>query len=299
MNLTDISKENQFADPKSYKIPSSRSALKSLNLSAFLNVSQIPAEIQNPDPQLVSEYAVEISNNLKIQENSYQISHEYMKLQPDINLKHRAVLIDWIISAHKHFKLLTETLFLTVYLIDRYLEKRAVTRQQLQLVGVTALFVSAKYEEIYPPEVKDFVNITDRAYTKDQVVKMEREMLTTLEFNITFPSAWRFFERFSLITSLNPQGQSVGQYVLELALVEYHMLKYKASLKAASAAYLGHKIFNRDYVWSTEGFSEAEIKECAKDLLILFQAASKHPLSAVREKFSRPQYHDVSNLRLS
>lgn len=91
-------------------------------------------------------------------------------------------------SAHRRFKLLPETLFLAVTLVDKYLEKRAVTRQQLQLVGVTTLYLSAKYEEIYPPEMKDFVGLTDRAYTQTQVVKMEKEILTTLDYNITLPT---------------------------------------------------------------------------------------------------------------
>lgn len=299
MNLTDTSKENHLPDPKSQKLPPSRNALKSLNLSSILNITQ--TQVENPplDPQLVSEYASEIFNNLKTEENIRNVSHEYMKLQPDINQKLRAVLIDWIVSVHRRFKLLSETLFLSVMIIDKYLEKRAVTRQQLQLVGVTSLFISAKYEEIYPPDLKEFVHLTDKAYTKEQVVKMEREILSTLDYNITLPSSFRFFERFGYLTSINPQGQSMGQYVLELSLIEYHMLKYGPSLRAASAIYLGHKIFDREYLWATEGFSEAEIKECAKELLVLILAAPKHPLGSIREKFARPQFHDVSNIRIS
>ena len=79
----------------------------------------------------------------------------------------RSILIDWIISVHLRFKLQVETLYLTVSIIDRYLAKRAITKQQLQLVGISAMLISTKYEEIYPPETRDFVHIADRAYTKD------------------------------------------------------------------------------------------------------------------------------------
>ena len=78
----------------------------------------------------------------------------------------RAILVDWLIEVHHKFKLLPETMFITVSIIDRFLEKQLVSKLQLQLVGVTALMLACKYEEIYPPDVKDFVFITDGAYTK-------------------------------------------------------------------------------------------------------------------------------------
>lgn len=81
-----------------------------------------------------------------------------------------------------------ETLYLTVNLIDRFLEAKQVTRKHLQLVGVTAMLVASKYEEIWAPEVRDFVYISDRAYTRDQILNMEKIMLNTLRFNLTVPS---------------------------------------------------------------------------------------------------------------
>lgn len=98
-------------------------------------------------------------------------SYGYMERQEDINEKMRAILIDWLIEVHLKFKLVPESLFLTVNLIDRYLEKETVNRQKLQLVGVTAMLIACKYEEIYPPIVKDFVYITDNAYTKEEILQ--------------------------------------------------------------------------------------------------------------------------------
>jgi cyclin B len=119
----------------------------------------------------------------------------YMRGQSDINEKMRAILIDWLIEVHLKFKLYPETLYLTVNLIDRYLEKEEVMRQHLQLVGVTAMLIASKYEEIYAPEVRDFVYITDKAYTKEEILKMEYKILTTLNFNTTTSSSYRFLER--------------------------------------------------------------------------------------------------------
>ena len=93
--------------------------------------------------------------------------------QTDINEKMRAILVDWLIEVHYKFKLLPETLFLTVNLIDRFLERNDVVRTKLQLVGVGAMLIASKYEEIYAPEVRDFVYITDKAYTKEEILIME------------------------------------------------------------------------------------------------------------------------------
>lgn len=82
----------------------------------------------------------------------------------------RGILVDWIIEVHLKFKLLPETLFLTVSLIDRYLEMTQIMRTQLQLVAVSAMLIASKYEEIYAPEVRDFVFITDNAYTREEIL---------------------------------------------------------------------------------------------------------------------------------
>ena len=87
--------------------------------------------------------------------------------QDDINDRMRAILVDWLVEVHLKFKLMPETLYLTVNIIDRFLEVRSVMRSKLQLVGVTAMLLASKYEEIYAPEVRDFVYITDRAYTRE------------------------------------------------------------------------------------------------------------------------------------
>lgn len=123
--------------------------------------------------------------------------------QNDINEKMRSILIDWLVEVHVKFKLLPETLFLTVNLIDRYLELKKVMRQKLQLIGVTSMLIASKYEEIYAPEVKDFVYITDKAYTAYEILDMERTMLITLNFNTTTTSSLRFLERYAKILKLD------------------------------------------------------------------------------------------------
>lgn len=172
-------------------------------------------------------------------------SATYMSKQTDVNEKMRAILIDWLVEVHLKFKLMVETLYLTVNLIDRFLEKETITRNKLQLVGVTAMFLASKYEEIYAPECRDFVYISDKAYTREQILSMEGTMLAKLNFQLTTPNAYVFLKRFAKVAGIvsNPRSKTelLASFLVELTLQEYKMLKYLPSTIAASAIYLALK----------------------------------------------------------
>jgi hypothetical protein len=108
----------------------------------------------------------------------------------------RAKLIGWLIEVHLKFKLVPETLYITVNLIDRYTEQVQVRRQEYQLLGVTAMLIACKYEEIHPPEVNDFTYISDDTYTREQVLTLENAILTFIGFDLTFPTSFSFMQRF-------------------------------------------------------------------------------------------------------
>jgi len=114
----------------------------------------------------------------------------------------RAFLIEWIIDVHRKFRLKPETLYVTVYLIDRFLSLKQIKKSQLHILGVTALLISTKYEEIYPPELKDLLTVSENKFTKKTVLEMELDILQTLQFGLTCPSAYRFLERFRRVSSI-------------------------------------------------------------------------------------------------
>lgn len=82
---------------------------------------------------------------------------DYMDLQPDIKAKMRSILVDWLIEVHRKFELMPETLYLTMNIVDRFLSMKVVRRKELQLVGISAMLIACKYEEIWAPEVLFFV----------------------------------------------------------------------------------------------------------------------------------------------
>lgn len=83
-----------------------------------------------------------------------------MDSQPEVNERMRAILVDWLIDVHTKFDLSLETLYLTINIIDRFLAIRNVPRRELQLVGISAMLIASKYEEIWPPEVCSYVLFT-------------------------------------------------------------------------------------------------------------------------------------------
>ena len=99
--------------------------------------------------QCAKEYLEDIYFHLKSIENKNLPIENYMTVkQTDINEKMRIILVNWIIEVHFKFHLLSETLFICVNIIDRYLSKKDINRKYLQLLGVTSLFIACKYEEI-------------------------------------------------------------------------------------------------------------------------------------------------------
>ena len=218
--------------------------------------------------------------------------------QKDVNEKMRGILIDWIVDVHLKFKLRPETLFLTVNLIDRYLEKVTILRSKLQLVGVSSMLIACKYEEIYAPEIKDFVYITDKAYSKEEILQMEGNILSVLEFNLTFNSSLNFLERYANLLHLDEKMMMLGRYMLELTLVEYKMIKYPQSTIACSALYLINKIQKAEgwpeIIAKSSRYSEMELKQCTKEMFSILQNVEKTNLQAVRKKFGLPKFLEIS-----
>jgi len=254
------------------------------------------------NPQLVCHVAKQIFAYLKENETEYLPKANYMGTQEDINEKMRAILVDWLVDVNVKFKLVPECLFMTWNIIDRYLTLKKVTRHKLQLVGVSALLIACKYEEIYPPALKEFVAICDKAYTSVEILEMEADVLNVLDFKLTHTSPLRFLERYSLIGDIESKAQMFAKYLIETTMLEYSMLKYKNSLLAAGAVFLVNKIFKK-HGWTKvlehhTGYSEADVKPCAKDLYFTMQNSEKLVLHAVKRKFSSPKYMEVSKYRI-
>jgi cyclin B len=245
----------------------------------------------------VTEYSKEIMQNLKQEESQFNIPKDFLKHQAEITPHSRGILINWLVSIHRYLKLVPETLHLSISLIDRFLNKKSVSKYQLQLLGMTSLYLAGKYEEIYPPEFSKYLKICENAYSKSQVILMEKELLKVVDFKVNTPTIWVFFTKYSECAGLNKAEASFGQYLIELGLLEQGMNKFRNSLKAACAVYIASKYVKKETQWRLQGltgYQEAELKECAQEMNLALNLSRFNPLKAVREKFSTQEYESVS-----
>ena len=257
---------------------------------------------ENEKSQYVNEYLEDIYLNFLEDEQNIFPKPEigYMDFQTDINEQMRQILVDWLIEVHYSFKFKNETLFQSVWIIDSYLTKNIIKRKKLQLLGTASLLISCKTQEIYYPNLKDFINITDNAYTKDELIEMEENILKILNFNILVPTCNDFYNIISKALNFNEKQYFLGKYFLESSLIDYKMIKYKASVLAVACSYIVIKFFkigNYKILYSN-GIIKAEypeklIKEAAKDICFLVKNLYFSNLKAVKEKYSSPQFHNV------
>ena len=247
------------------------------------------------------EYINEIYSNLLLDEKNLKPLYGYIQNQHDINEQMRAILIDWLIEVHYKFHLKDETLYQTVFIIDSYLSAFPILRAKLQLLGIAALLISCKAQEIYYPQLFELIDITDGAYIKDELVEMENHILKILSFNIVSPTAIEFYNIVSRAFNFDQKQYFLGKYFMESSLIDYQMIKYSASVIGVSCAYVVMKfcgINNYKCLYSKnvvkEECPQKIIKEAAREICHLVKNLSNSSLKAVKDKYSLPQFLNVA-----
>uniref|UniRef100_A0A672JR29 G2/mitotic-specific cyclin-B2 n=1 Tax=Salarias fasciatus TaxID=181472 RepID=A0A672JR29_SALFA len=204
--------------------------------------SEVLLSVQDVDeqdgdqPQLCSQYVKDIYKYLHELEVQQAVRPDYMRGY-EITGAMRALLVDWLVQVHSRFQLLQETLFLTVAVLDRFLQVQPVSRRKLQLVGVASMLVACKYEETFSPTAGDFAYITDGAFTAAQVLTMEQLILTALRFRLGRPLPLHFLRRNSKVA--NEQLQPLVRHIAKnLVLVNEGRSKFLAVKRKYSSSRL-------------------------------------------------------------
>ena len=215
------------------------------------------------DPLMVSEYVDEIFTYLKEVEvskpfdNVPPVPHpfsqkatmpnpNYMEMQKDLAWKMRGILTDWLIQVHSRFRLLPETLFLCVNIIDRFLSARVVSLVKLQLVGITCMFIAAKVEEIISPSARNFLYCADSSYSETEILQAERYVLKTLDWNLSYPNPIHFLRRISKADQYNVQTRTIAKYLMEIQCLEWRLISAPPSVLAAASVWLARLILGRE-----------------------------------------------------
>uniref|UniRef100_A0A3Q3WXE1 G2/mitotic-specific cyclin-B2 n=1 Tax=Mola mola TaxID=94237 RepID=A0A3Q3WXE1_MOLML len=247
----------------------------------------------------VSEYAGDIHQHLKERE-VFRPKPGYLENHPEVTAGMRVVVVDWLAEVVQEYKLQSETLHLAVNYLDRFLSRTAhVKRVKLQLVGTAALLIAAKYEEIFPPEMDEFVYITDSTYSRRQLAHMEHAFLKVLDFKMAAPTTHQFLSLFMSIHPVCAITENLALYVAELSLLEVDLFpRYTPSVVAAAAyslaAYTVSKSLWPDSLHTFTGYTVVDILPCVTDLHQLYVSAETHPQQAIRGKYMSSKYCRVS-----
>ncbi|KAM4597192.1 G2/mitotic-specific cyclin-B2 [Fundulus diaphanus] len=261
----------------------------------LLDVDEQDAE----EPQLCSQYVRDIYAYLRLLEVQQAVRADYLK-GSEITAQMRGILVDWLVQVHARFQLLPETLYLTVAILDRFLQVQPVSRRKLQLVGVTAMLVACKYEEMFSPEVGDFAYITDGAFTKPQILEMEQLVLRALGFQLGRPLPLHFLRRASKVANADVEKHTMAKYLLELTLLDYELVHCRPSELAAASLCLSQLLLD-GAPWSPtqqhySTYDQAHLKplmqHLAKNVVMVNEGRTK--FLAVRKKFSSSKLMKIS-----
>lgn len=177
----------------------------------------------------------------------------------------RQTLVDWLLQVHMRYHMLPETLWIAVNIVDRFLTKRVVSLIKLQLVGVTAMFIAAKYEEVLAPSVEEFVYMTDKGYSREEILKGERIVLQTLEFRVSpYCSPYSWVRRISKADDYDIQTRTLSKFLMEVTLLDHRFLRARPSLIAAVGMYCARRMLGGN--WDDafvfySGFTEQQLEQ--------------------------------------
>ena len=220
----------------------------------------------------------------------FKIEPYFMKNQIEINNKMRAIVVNWLIDVHDRFKLLPDTLFLGIIFFDRYMSQVTnIKKEKLQLIGVTSLIIACKYEEIFSPEIRDFVCILDRTYEKEDLMEQENNMLKILKFEVIFPTSLRYYEILRIEFDIEEKYYNYGVYLLTLCLLDSRFSVYSQATIATTVCFFLKKMFYnqnlKDFLGNNIKIHEKEIQNCLIDICFLIYNIDKSIYNSINKKF--------------
>ncbi|KAL1972814.1 hypothetical protein VTN31DRAFT_6356 [Thermomyces dupontii] len=249
------------------------------------------------DPCMAAEYSDEIFEHLRATELKMLPNAHYMDNQAEIQWSMRSVLMDWLVQVHNRFSLLPETLFLCVNCIDRFLSCKIVSLGKLQLVGATAIFIAAKYEEINCPSIQEIVYMVDGGYTVEEILKAERFMLSMLGFELGWPGPMSFLRRISKADDYDDETRTLAKYFLEVTIMDERFVSSPPSFTAAGAHCLA-RLMLRKGDWSVahvyySNYTYSQLYPLMSVMLECCENPMKHH-SAIYEKYADRRFKRAS-----
>ena len=246
------------------------------------------------------EYILDIYNNTAKLEQRFVPTDYFSSLQHRVTDKMRTILIEWLVQIQEEFQLCHETLYKAVIMKDLYLSRTTdcIKMEEYQLVGACCLWIAAKYEEIYPPNLSNFSSLCDNIYSKRRFMQMERDIMRTLDFQLYMPVPYTLTRVLNKIVDGNMALLTLARYICELTLVNFDCCQFHSSRVATSCFYIALKMFQHD--WSQKlqeftGYSPISLKpEIVKLNEILHDSFQNKKKTQIRLKYIHPVFFKVA-----
>jgi hypothetical protein len=239
-------------------------------------------------------------NKHKKQIESYFESLDIPRIfhEKDITFAMRSLLVDWVIATHEKLNLCDDTLHLCIFIIDQFLNERSISTNKLQLVGVTALFIASKIEEVVVPDLSSFSHMTDNQFSDVEIKKAEKYMLYTLDYNIKYVNPLYFLRRASKANNYEKKSRKMAKYLLELMCLNREFCRFKKSIICTTAMYFSRKVcqsdINKSLFFMYSRLERSDIKDCFDLLIKLVQSVPE--FQYLEEKYAKENRFSVNIL---
>ena len=280
---------------------SSFNSLKKIkNNYLFITKNVFLIEELNIGKEFLTEILIGLKKDEKINIPSY--SNNIFKYQDssEINEKHRAVVIEWLSYIIHYFSQSNETLFMSVNIMDRYISKKKITLNNYQLVAISSYLIASKYEDTNTPSINDLIYISKDIYTHNDIINMEIDILSTLNFDIFSVSSYQFYSFFYLVSNLNNKILfCLGHLILELCLLNIDIMSYDPSLLAIGSLIVAKKSLEIQgglpNIKLFYNYNESDMIEIQKKIvLFLNRIVYSDKNCLILEKFEKKKYLSVS-----
>ena len=269
------------------------------------------------DPQLGKEYITDIIESLLLEENYYlnqknyidphYLENENSELTPEM----RTVAVDWLVLIHhKIFKFQENTLFLSIQIFDRFLSKKDLDTEKTELLLLTSFMLASKHNEIDYVNMQETLQLAQNKFTKEQVIEMESEILGIINFEILAPTMCEYFKLYASFLNLSETKINHGFYILNIVLVDFHMLEYPNFMLALAVVRLITKKNNKKLIKMIKNILEnkkldkfleffdeggyEEIFDICSKIKLLYNTFLETKYKNIQEKFAESKYNCVS-----
>ncbi|QRV76680.1 Cyclin, N-terminal domain [Ceratobasidium sp. AG-Ba] len=248
--MTSVSSPNGVGKTRSSsslhrRTPSNPSSMDVLKRQRTMQLNALSRDVKK---LLEEEYREEVIQYMHDMEKRTMSSSAAMEMQPELQWEMRPCLVDFLIEVHLQFRLRPETLYLALNIVDRYVSRRVVYKKHYQLVGCSALWIAAKFEDAKDrvPTVQDLHTMCRATYDESAFIQMEGHVLATIQWTVGHPTA----ESWLRIACTNvcfedTETQHVARFIMETTLFYREFIDYPPSVLANASLLLGRHVLGK------------------------------------------------------